>query len=157
MSSAALCRRSPRATTRPCAVLYSTPAVRAAQASSALENFVGKVYRGIDCKVSHELYQVGGRPCAVALQYPRVPPQYHGIDCKVSHELYQVGGRPCAVPLQRVLPEPDGSGSTEWYSRVLAARRGGARRWARRSRGSSSRRRPSTSTSRASAAAVGYP
>ena len=34
---------------------------RAAQASSALENFVGEVYRGIDCKVSHELYQVARR------------------------------------------------------------------------------------------------
>ena len=29
-----------------------------AQASSALENYMGEVYRGIDCKVSHELYQV---------------------------------------------------------------------------------------------------
>ena len=51
-------------------VPYSTVPRGAAQASSALENFVGKVYRGIDCKVSHELYQVGGRPCAVPLQYP---------------------------------------------------------------------------------------
>ncbi len=28
------------------------------QAWSALENYMGEVYRGIDCKVSHELYQV---------------------------------------------------------------------------------------------------
>jgi hypothetical protein len=36
-----------------------------AQASSALENYMGEVYRGIDCKVSHELYEV--RAC-VALR-----------------------------------------------------------------------------------------
>ena len=166
---------------RPCAVLHSTPAVRAAQASSALENFVGKVYRGIDCKVSHELYQVGGRPRAVPLQYPYGTPQYR------SHELYQegtpahrtaahglrgaalcrtaCGGRPCAVPGSAHYP----SWTALWQrravpesTRVLTARRGGARRSARRSRGSSSRRRPSTSTSRAGAGRpgavlVGYP
>jgi hypothetical protein len=39
-----------------------------AQASSALENYMGEVYRGIDCKVSHELYQVRAHLCACAVQ-----------------------------------------------------------------------------------------
>ena len=61
----------------PYATVLTCPC-RAAQASSALENFVGEVYRGIDCKVSHELYQVGGRPCVVLCSSPTVPHGLHG-------------------------------------------------------------------------------